>query len=42
MNYIHVPKTLSFTMRKVFISKLNQSCLETLRNSTTNWQSITD
>ena len=33
MSYINVPKTLSYTRRKVFISKHNQSCLETLRNS---------
>ena len=42
MSYIHVPKTLSYTKEKiVFISKYIQLCLETLRNSTTNWRSIT-
>ena len=33
MSYIHLPKI-------AFVRKQNQSCLETLRNSITNWKAL--
>ena len=50
MRYIYVPKTLSYARRKQSLLENTikhlgiepQTGLETLRNSTSNWQSITD